>query len=82
MGPGAKRCRGGQFYTQASKSRNFFKVVAGEEVKLVCIATGQPAPNVTWVKEGGRGELHVTQEQTEEGVMASVLETLLYLQKP
>ena len=48
-------------------------MVAGEEVKLVCIATGQPAPNVTWVKEGGRGELHVTQEQTEEGVMASVM---------
>ena len=43
----------------------------------MCAATGQPPPNVTWVKEGGRGELAVTLEQTEEegeeGRMASVM---------
>ena len=41
----------------------------------MCVATGQPAPNITWVKEGGRGELQVALEQTEEEeeVMASVM---------
>ena len=47
--------------------------MAGEEVELVCVATGQPPPNVTWVKEGDSGELRVTLEQTEEEVVASVM---------
>ena len=50
-----------------------WKVVAGEDVELVCVATGQPPPNVTWVKEGDSGELRVTLEQTEEEVVASVM---------
>ena len=57
--------------------------MAGEELRLMCIATGQPPPEVTWVKEGKELSRTLdknkttldkaTLEETKEGVRASLM---------
>ena len=57
--------------------------MAGEELRLMCIATGQPPPEVTWVKEGKELSRTLakdkttmdktTLEETKEGVKASLM---------